>query len=65
MTGWKSWSAGIALIATGVGMIATSIASGNFDMNTILAGVAKIGEGLAVIGIAHKIEKNGNMNTVK
>ena len=60
MSGWKTWAGGIGLIASGVGMIAQTIASDEFDMNKIYAGIALIGAGLSTIGVGHKIEKTAN-----
>jgi len=48
LDGYKSWIAGIGLMALGVYMITQG------DMQ---GGIAKIGEGLAVIGLAAKLEK--------
>lgn len=48
MKGWKTWTGGLVLIGLGAFLLATG---------HIEAGIAKIGEGVAVIGIGHKVEK--------
>jgi len=61
MSGWKSIVSGAGLIATGVGLILTMLGGdGEFSGERFTAGVTLVGQGLAVLGIAHKIEKAGN-----
>ena len=57
MTGWKTWTAAIGLIASGVGMILTGFASDPINFELIAAGWGSIMAGLALVGIGHKIEK--------
>jgi hypothetical protein len=58
MTGWKTWAAAIGFIASGVGMIATGLATDPINFELIAAGWAAIMAGLALVGIGHKIEKS-------
>jgi len=53
MSGWKTWAGGLGLIAVGLVMIVNK----EFE-----AGAMKIAEGLAIIGIGHKIEKSQAAN---
>jgi len=55
MKGWKTWSGGIGLVLTGVGIILKGLSEGTFDGMT--EGIGFISSGFAVIGIGHKIEK--------
>jgi drug/metabolite transporter (DMT)-like permease len=48
MRGWKTWLGSIIIIGAGIYLIVT----GQADI-----GAPLIGQGLAVIGIGHKIEK--------
>jgi len=48
LSGWKSFLGGIGLVGLGVYEL---------TQGDIQGGIAHIGEGLAIIGIAHKIEK--------
>ena len=56
MKGYKTWLGGIALILSGAGLLIVGVTD-NFDMDKIAQGAAMIGQGFAVIGIGHKIEK--------
>ena len=61
MTGWKTKAAGVAAIATGVGMLIPQIVkliSGEpVDGDQIYKAWGTIVGGLAILGIGHKIEK--------
>ena len=61
MGGWKTWAGGIGGIATGVAMIAGTVTSGEFSIETIQLGIGAIvaALGLLGIGVGHKIEKAG------
>lgn len=60
MNGWKSIVAGVGTILTGLGMIAAGLAKeGGFALENITTGMQTVLAGLAVLGIAHKIEKSG------
>ena len=50
MKGWKTWLGSIGMIAVGV----YEISEGQTE-----SGVGKIAMGLGMIGIGHKVEKNG------
>ncbi len=50
MRGWKTWFAAGMMLAIGV----YQVSEGNSE-----AGMARISEALAIVGIAHKIEKAG------
>jgi len=54
MTGWKTWVAGIGMIATGFGLIGKEIAEGTHNYSE---GIQMVLAGLGLIGIGHKIEK--------
>ena len=56
MTGWKTWAAGIGMVLTGLGMIASAITSGE---GTVTEGINVALMGLAALGIGHKVEKSG------
>ena len=59
MTGWKSKAAGIGTILTGLGMvIAAVVKEGGLDFAAIQNGAQTVFAGLAILGIAHKIEKS-------
>ena len=51
MGGWKTWAAAI-----GIGILGIVDIFGNGDVE---AGVQKLVEALALVGVAHKIEKTG------
>ena len=59
MSGWKTWTAGLASIASGVAMILTSVASDGFSFDALKEGIGLIVAGLGIIGVGHKIEKAG------
>lgn len=50
MKGWKTWAGSIGTILVGI----YEISEGHVE-----SGVAKIALGLGMIGIGHKVEKNG------
>lgn len=56
MKGWKTWTAGLALVGLGAYLLATG---------HIEEGIAKIGEGAAIIGLGHKIEKASDANLIE
>ena len=57
MTGWKTWTAGLASVASGVAMILNSVVSDGFSFDALKEGIGLIVAGLGVIGIGHKVEK--------
>lgn len=57
MTGWKTKTAGIAAILTGLGLVLKGITADVFDFDSIKQGVVAIIAGLAVLGIGHKLDK--------
>lgn len=58
MQGWKTWAGGLSLILAGLGQIIGSMDFETFTFGEGLnAGILMIGNGLAVIGIGHKVEK--------
>ena len=65
MGGYKTWVAGLGLIATGAGMVLSAILPAlggdlvGVDWATVQSGIAMAGAGLAAIGIGHKVEKIG------
>ena len=60
MTGWKTWSAAIASIASGVAMLASCLASDVplAQNEHLVDGIGLVVAGLGMIGIGHKIEKS-------
>lgn len=59
MGGWKTWLAGLGLIATGLGMCIAAVLSDPIDGEKLSKGIGMIGMGLGMIGLGHKLEKNG------
>lgn len=59
MTGWKTWTAAIGSIASGIGLIIAGLISDPIDGTKIGEGWTLILAGLALVGIGHKIEKSG------
>ena len=57
ITGWKSKAAGITLIGTGIATIGNALSGGPLSWADIFVGLKTIGAGLAVLGIAGKMEK--------
>lgn len=57
MSGWKSKAAGVGAMLTGIGMMFTGVLKDTIDMDLIKTGWEMMLGGLAVLGIAHKIEK--------
>lgn len=54
MGGWKTWAGGLSLIFSGIALALKEITDGTFEFQEA---IMLIGNGLAVIGIGHKIEK--------
>lgn len=58
MQGWKTWAGGLSLILAGIGEILGSVDFETWTFSDRLnAGILMIGNGLALIGIGHKVEK--------
>ena len=59
MSGWKSKVAGVGAMLTGLGMMIVGVLKDTIDMDAIKTGWEMLLGGLAVLGIAHKVEKAG------
>lgn len=57
MHGWKTKVAAVVLMLTGALAIAKEIADGTFNFDEISKGMVIIGNGLAALGIGHKLDK--------
>ncbi len=55
MGGWKTWIGGLSLIFSGLALALKEIKEGTYSFQEA---VVLIGQGFAVIGIGHKIEKS-------
>jgi len=60
MSGWKTWTGGLALIASGAAMVLAAVSGDTIDTAALMQGLAMIGAGFTAIGIGHKVEKAGN-----
>ena len=59
MRGWKTWAAAVGAFATGVSMVASGLTADVMDVNQIWAGILTCAGALGLVGIGHKLEKNG------
>lgn len=65
MRGYKTWTAGAALMLPGLAQIGLALLAAKdgsgLDINAMQSGITMFGAGLGVVGIGHKIEKAGDL----
>jgi len=58
MKGWKTWSAAIAGVFTGLGLVVSGFIADPMDIDMVVNGVMAVSASLGLVGIGHKLEKN-------
>lgn len=57
MTGWKSKLSGVGIILGGLALVIKGVTADGFDFDSVKQGIAAVLAGLAILGIAHKLDK--------